>query len=807
MAQALRGVRVIDLSNRLSGAYAARLFGDFGADVILAEPANGHALRHEAPFVGDGAGPENSLLHAYANWNKRSIVVKDAAEIAELVASANVVITTDLPPWSDDLSAALDKLAPDAIHLSITPHGLTGPLASVPGNNLTSCARTGWCHINGLTDEAPLQLPVNQTGYIAGVAGFVGAMAALHRSTEEGAGECLDVSEMEALALTNAPWAILGLFRGQDEVANGPNGPRERGQSGPLYKVADGMINLGFGDWAKWREAMNLLGLPELAVDPVYEPVWGRYQQDLVPVRDALVEAIADAKRWEIFHGLAGLRCISGVVQNAAEILENEQFLARDYFVSTKLNGKQLKAPGAAAKLATSPWELTRHAPGLNDDAESIRAEIRQTAAPSPPRSNGKKKSQPLSGIRVLTFTQAWSGTFATELLALLGADVIQVEACHRPDVWRGAGSPVPPAIENPEIEQSPLNTNGMYNCVNLNKRAITLNMGHPRGQDIFWRMLPSFDILADNFSPHVMTKWGVTLEKLREYRKDIIFASLSGYGRQGPLAEYPANGNTTEPMSGWSSIHGYEGDEAMNSGGFVPDPISGYHFAAAILVALNHRQRTGEGQRIDASMMEAVTVQIGDAVLEHEATGRMPGPRGNAHPTVAPHGVYQARDSEWLAVAAETDGMWESLATHMGAPELLQDPRFASPQSRQENRKALDTIMQDWCKGRNAAEEEKVLGALGVCAARVVRFLDVYPTPNAQFRARDFLVSVAHPESGTHLLPGAPWKLRGTETLPTHYSPCFGEHTQEVLHEELGIGEAEYQELVALGITGTERP
>lgn len=802
MAQALRGLRVIDLSNRLSGAYAARLFGDFGANVILAEPADGHALRHEAPFVDDEAGPENSLLHGYANWNKRSIVVKDVAELTDLVSSADVVVTTDLPPWSNDLSSALDELAPDAIHLSITPHGLTGPLASVPGNNLTSCARTGWCHINGLDDEPPLQLPVHQTGYIAGVAGFVGAMAALQKQI----GECVDVSEMEALALTNAPWAIVGQFKGEGEVSNGPNGPRNRGKSGPLYKVADGQINFGFGDWARWRDAMTFLGLPELAVDPVYEPVLGRYQQELDPVREALAKAIPKREKWEIFHGLAGLRCISGVVQNAAELVENEQLLARDFFVKTELKGKSVKAPGAAVKLTASPWKLTRHAPVLNEHGESIRTEIQQTKRAPKKKSSNPETSQPLSGIRVLTFTQAWAGPFATELLAFLGADVIQIEACHRPDVWRGAGAPVPPAIIDPAIQQSPLNTNGMYNSVNLNKRAITLDMRHPRGQEIFWRMLPNFDIVADNFSPHVMAKWGITLEKLREHRKDIIFASLSGYGRQGPLAEYPANGNTTEPMSGWSSIHGYEGDDGMNSGGLIPDPISGYHFAAAILVALNHRQRTGEGQRIDASMMETVAVQIGDAVLEHEANDRITRPRGNSHPTVAPHGVYKTQNSEWLAIAVETDDMWKSLATRMDAPELLEDERFDSSRSRQRHRKALDEIMNNWCKNRNAAEEEEELGALGVCAARVVPFLDVYPEPSAQFRDRDFLVPITHPESGTHLLPQAPWKLAGTETLPLRYSPRFGEHSQEIFRVEAGIGVDEYHELVKLGVTGTDR-
>ena len=154
----------------------------------------------------------------------------------------------------------IGAIAGHAVHLSITPHGLEGPLAGVPGNNLTACARTGWCSINGRRDEPPLQLPSRQTGYIAGVAGFVGAAAALLRSRLHGAGERVDVSEIEALALTNAPWAILGLFMGGNLLAHGPAGGARRGAPGPLWETADGLINFGYGDWAKWREAMLFLG-------------------------------------------------------------------------------------------------------------------------------------------------------------------------------------------------------------------------------------------------------------------------------------------------------------------------------------------------------------------------------------------------------------------------------------------------------------------------------------------------------------------------------------------------------------------
>ncbi len=804
MAAALAGIRVVDLSDRLSGAYAARMFGDSGADVILAEPSRGHRLRQEAPFLDDAPGTERGLLHAYANWNKRSIVARSHDELVRIAASADVIVTSAQPPWTRELVEMIGAIAGHAVHLSITPHGLEGPLAGVPGNNLTACARTGWCSINGRRDEPPLQLPSRQTGYIAGVVGFVGAAAALLRSRLHGAGERVDVSEIEALALTNAPWAILGLFMGGNLLAHGPAGGARRGAPGPLWETADGLINFGYGDWAKWREAMLFLALPELAEDERFAPVLGRNVKDTRPVRDALARAVAKRDSWELFHGLADLRCIAGVVQDAQQLLRAEQLEARRFFATTDLDGRQVRAPGAPARLSASPWSLRRRAPELNEHGAAIRA-----ALPSAGRTVGVAReglAQPLAGIRVLTFTQAWAGTFGTQLLALLGADVVQIEVRRRPDVWRGAGAPVPAAVLDSSRVQSPLNTNGMYNSVNLNKRAITLDMADPRGLEIFWRMLPAFDVLADNFSPHVMTSWGITMETLAAHRPDIIFASISGYGLLGPLAEYPANGATTEPMSGLASIHGYDGDAAMNTGGLIPDPISGYHFAAAIIAALHHRHSTGQGQRIDLSMLEAVAVQIGDAVLEVEANARVPGPRGNRHPGYAPHGIYAARGGEWLALAAETDADWQSLSTHMDAAELGVDPRFASMLARKRNETALDEIVAAWCRDRDAAAEAEALGALGLSAARVEPFKPIYEAASPQFAAREFLVPVPHPESGTHLLPLAPWTLARTPRATVRYSPRFGEHSREVFREELGMSDDEYETLEAAGVTGTTR-
>ena len=790
MTTAFDGIRVVDLSDRLSAAYTASLFGGFGAEVILVETEIGHTLRKEEPFLKQISGPEQSLIHGYVNRNKRSVRAEET-DLSALIESADLVITSSI-----NLPKELSSLASDAVHLSLTPHGLTGPLASFPGNNLTACARVGWSAINRLVDSPPLQLPNFQTGYIAGISGFVAAAAALYRSAQKGHGERIDASEIEALANTCAPWAEMGNFIGGNRLAYGPNGPREKGAPGPLWQTMNGQINYGYGDWAYWRDAMSFLKLPELATNADYEPQWGRNQKPSGPIRDGLASASAKRDKWEIFHGLLERRCIAGVVQNAEELLESEHLNARGFVVKTQIDGQEVRTAGAPAKLSKTPWNLHRSAPVLGEYTSDIKT------TPRKPRVPTGTNSLPLDGVRVICFTQAWAGTYGTELLALLGADVVQIETIKRPDVWRGAGSPVPPGIRNPDIKQNPLNNNGMYNTVNLNKRAITLDMANPKGKEMFWAMVPNFDVIADNFSPHVMANWGVTLETLNQARPGMIMASVSGYGRTGPLAEYAANGATTEPMAGLSSIHGYSGEQGQNTGGLIPDPISGYYLAGAIIAALNHRERTGEGQRIDAGMIEAVAVGIGDAMAEFDANGDTRVPLGNHHPRIAPHNVYEVAEGEWLAIAAETDEAFKALALHIG----LDPSHWPTMADRKADEVALDQTIAQWAKTKDAGETADQLNTVGVCAAKVEPFQDTYRDPSQHFIQREFLVPVTHPESGTHFMPTAPWIFQHTPQGEIRHAPCFGQHSQEVFKEELGVSEEEYGKLEAEGITGKER-
>lgn len=793
---AYEGLVVVDLSRRMSGAFAARLFADHGADVIMLEPPEGHPLRHEAPFLNDDSGPERSALHAYVNWNKRSSVIGKPAEAADWIAAADVVITTDghndLPIWP------LDDMRPDAVHLSVTPHGLEGPLADAPGSNLTLNARCGWAYVNALRDESPLTLPSRQFGYMGGLAGFVAGSAALRRRFESNTPERVDVRELEAMTHTVYPWSIGAIYQGTG-WSRGATGGRPRGEPGPLWDAADGRINFGFGDWHNWREAMDLFNLPEQGAREDLQARNARYSKDLSAVMAGVARELPNMEKWPLFHKLARLRCISGVMQTIPELVENEQFDARGFIVETELDGNSVRASGDPHPMSPPSWSLKSPAPEFGSGATTPERAPRQTVHSSP------TSAGPLDGVRVLTFTQAWSGTFATELLAFLGADVVQIEALRRVDIWRLLRPWVPDAIRDDSKTQHPVNLQGVYNAVNLNKRGITLDLSTDEGKDIFWRMMPNFDVICENFRPGVLAGWGITLDALAEKRSDVILASISGYGVTGPFSSYPANGATTEPMSGLSSIHGYEGDPGMNTGGLFPDSISGYSMTAAILAALARRERVNGPQRIDVAMLEAMGVVVGDAIAEFDATGRMPVPIGNHDRQRAPHNIYPcAGDDEWIAISVATESEWRALCQELGLAGLADDPRFSTAALRKSNEGDLDEIITAWTSDQQSNALEQRLLAAGLDAARVSRPYDQFSEPDPTYLSSGFIQSVDHPEVGESWLPGAPWRLSGPEDRQLRPSPCVGEHSFEVFAQELGMTEAEYQSLVKRGISGT---
>ncbi len=413
----------------------------------------------------------------------------------------------------------------------------------------------------------------------------------------------------------------------------------------------------------------------------------------------------------------------------------------------------------------------------------------------------------PLEGVRAIVLTQAWAGSLSTELLALMGAEVVQIEARRRLDSWRGSfDGPMPAALRTVPTAVHSWNCAPNFNAVNLGKQELTLDLQTEKGIELFRGLVPYADIMVENFSPRVVGNLGIGYEALRAIKPDLIMCSLSAYGADGPWRDIPGIGGTIEPTSGQSALLGYVDGAPLNSGRMFPDGVAGTYGFAALVTALHYRNRTGRGQYIDLSMQDANFGFIGDAVLEHSVTGNVRPRMGNRHLTFAPHGVYPARGEEqWVALAAESEQQWAALCEVAERPQWAGDPRFASNDARKQHEDELDAEIAAWTAGR---ERDAVVAALqiaGVVAAPVLDGFEV--ASDATFRARGYVQDVAHPEAGTHAQFTAPFRLSGTPLGPAQSAPMMGEHSEEVLSRFLDIDHEEYERLVESGVTGEGPP
>ncbi len=364
---------VLDLSSRLSGAFCARLFGDWGADVLLAESSEGHPLRREPPFLRDAPEGEGGLLHAYANLNKRSLLLDpaDRDTFNALVRRADVVITNAPEPAFE----ALEALKPGIVLVTVTPYGLSGPLAGQPGNDVTANALSSWAASQGDPERPPLFAAQNQVGYLAGLNAFVAAVAALYERDSSGFGQAIDASELEPLALIAGPQMLVAEYAGQSPPRHRPDMVR-----GPI-PCADGFVSLTLSRGHFWRDAMTLLGLTDLAQDERYgSGAFRQAKRDEYSVR--VEERLQNWRRWDLFDQLAALRCVVGVVQDMADLASNPHLTERGFLVDLPLpDGRTAKIPGAPLKMSATPWALRRPAPRLGEHTEAVRRELKSTTA------------------------------------------------------------------------------------------------------------------------------------------------------------------------------------------------------------------------------------------------------------------------------------------------------------------------------------------------------------------------------------------------------------------------------------------
>jgi|TARA_B100000315_G_scaffold254215_3_gene294780 crotonobetainyl-CoA:carnitine CoA-transferase CaiB-like acyl-CoA transferase len=773
---------------------------DFGAEVIMLvdadeHPPGKHPIAELAPFDGDG----NSIPALYVHANKQLLHAEfDSDGVRELIQSADVLIESSSPARRQQTALDYDTVQganPGIIYCSLTAFGQDGERADYPGNDLTLHAYSGWASLNGLADHPPLKGSGFQASYQAGTAAYAAILAALlHRFSHPGEGQQIDIAELEVLCSTFSP-AVLGsacrgiaLHRRKDvDITGGP------------VPVKDGHFALTISRAHFWRDAMDILGLPELGQSEDLQKSWyrQRHKEEFV---SQVQERMKSWNRMDLFNELAARRVIAGPVLTMAELAQNEHLRGREFFQIAHDGDSSIEFPGAPFKMSESRWQLKHDRP------------IASTALPTPeelPSFSAKqdadpRRDGPFSGYRGVVLTQAWAGSYSTQLMALMGAEVIQVEVRKRPDSWRGLyDGPMPAQLEDATTAHNPHNCNPLYNSVNLNKLSVTLDLSETEGLAVFRDLVKHADFVAENFSPRVMGNLGIGYESLRRIKEDIILLSLSAYGHSGPWANVPGIGGTLEPTSGMSALLGYPDGFPLNSGQMYPDAVAGLHGFAALTTALMHRQRTGKGQFIDLSMQEANFTFIGDAWLEFVANGNVRARLGNRHMTFAPHGIFTTEgDDQWIAVAAETELQWQQLCGVAGHQEWLDDSRFVDNSSRKENEDVLDLLIGEWTATEARDELAQKLAQAGVIAAPVLDPLEV--GSDRALRDRGAMVAVEHPETGRWYQPGVPFRMSLTSPRVRRHAPLQGQDSLSVYKRLLNMSEEAYENLVKKGISGS---
>jgi crotonobetainyl-CoA:carnitine CoA-transferase CaiB-like acyl-CoA transferase len=483
---------------------------------------------------------------------------------------------------------------------------------------------------------------------------------------------------------------------------------------------------------------------------------------------------------------------------------------------------------GRSFRYATSKWLATgttwsvgRRAPLLNEDAKTVMLPRERDlpvvdAAARAPVGEGlspRGKPFPLNRIRILDFTWFLASAGGTRFLAAFGAESIKVELKSHPDTRMAAMAPVGgraarDAATGPLRGVTDPDMGGQFNNKNPGKRGISLNVRHPKGLEIARRLVAMSDVVAEGFSPGVLDNWGLGYDALRAIKPDIIYVQQSGMGAKGTYGRFRTVGPIANSFSGLSEMSGLP-EPAMPAGwGYsYLDWMGAYSFALAILSALFHRARTGEGQWVDASQSEVGLMISGTTILDWSANGRIWSRYGNRSPykPAAPHNVYPcAGVDRWLTLACFSDAEWRALTEVAGRPEWASDGRFRDLAARLAHQDALDALVGGWTKTRDAYETMLALQRAGVPAGVCQTAADRCDN-DPQLAALSWLTEVTGTKIGRWPLAEVPVKLSESPAYIggriDRGAPCYGEDNNYVYGELLGMSSQEIKALAEEGV------
>ena len=849
---ALAGIRVIELADE-QAEYCGLTLAGLGAEVIKIEPPEGNSTRRIGPFYDDREDPERSLFFWQYNRGKRSVVLdlkepQAREQLRALVASADILLESTPRGQLDALGLGADALLkehPALIVARVSPFGDDGPWANFKGSDLIHLALGGVmmnCGYDpapgGKYDLPPIAPQMWHAFHIAGEQLTFTILAALLFRFRTGKGQKLSCAIHEAVAKSTEVDLMSWVMRRAPVLRQTCRHAREAVSPHPsIVHTKDGrwvMASLGTqsNEGARITALLERYGMEAgLEGDSAAAPPGGRFVPGTGPIkrqRDHAMEAIQRFVRCFTYDNVPWREAQEAGMLWAPLRKPHENAQDPHWLVRRSCTDVEHPELGRAFRYATSKWIATRtswsvgrRAPFMNEDAESVTTERARdfpvidahARAPLDEGLSPHGKPFSLKGIRILDFTWFLASAGGTRFLSAFGAESIKVELKSHPDTRLAAMAPIGGRAAR-ESATAPLkgvtdpDMGGQFNNKNPGKRGISLNVRHPKGLEIAKRLVAMSDIVAEGFSPGVLNNWGLGYDVLRSIRPDIIYVQQSGMGAQGTYGRFRTVGPIANAFAGLSEMSGLP-EPAMPAGwGYsYLDWMGAYSFALAMLTALYHRARTGEGQWIDASQSEVGLFISGTAVLDWSANDRIWSRYGNRSPykVAAPHNVYPcAGEDRWLAIACFTDTEWRALAEVAGHSEWTRDARFMDLATRLKHQDALDALVGGWTKSVDRYEAMFALQRAGVPAG-VCQTAEDRCDHDPQLAALKWLTEVTGTKIGRWPIAEVPVKMSESPAYIggrlDRGAPCYGEDNEYVYGELLGMSTQEIRALAEEGV------
>jgi crotonobetainyl-CoA:carnitine CoA-transferase CaiB-like acyl-CoA transferase len=788
---ALSGVRVAEFGTGAALAYCGKLFADFGADVVKVEPPGGDPDRQLAPLVDVGGGRRESAVFAWLNTNKRSVVAApdDAARLVEIAGAVDVLI--DARPGAWDVAgpagqAALRAAFPHLTIVSISWFGESGPYKDYAATDSVVRALAGLVRGVGPA-EAPVMLSDHQSYAPAALSGFSAALAALIAG---GSGRRFEISTHDASALIGEFQDAVTAQTGFEEMRWGRNHFFPVFPTG-VYPTKDGWLGVTAFTADQWRGFCHMLGVPELVTQPGFTIATERLiVGDEV---DAIIErqlATRTAREWA--DEAIARRVPLVVTPDMATLLATKVHRDHGAFGRVRIGEASFEAPVLPQRLTATPPTAEGVAPLAGQHTESWRP-----APAAPIGAVQPRKVLPLEGLRIIDLTMGWAGPVGTRQLADLGAEVIKVEGRGYPDWWRGADYSEE-AIAGFGHEK-PL----YFNWVNRNKTGITLDLTSAEGVALLLRLVRTADAVVENYGQGVLSGFGLSDAVFRAERPDIVMMSMPAFGAATPWAEVRAYGSTLEQASGLPMVTGWPHDRPTMNHIAYGDPIGGLSACPAILTALLHRQRTGEGQYIDLSQVECLFPLVAPWMIEQAVTGQVAPKTGNRHPVHVPHGCFACDGHDaWVVIAVTDDDAWRAFCRVIERPDLAEDPALATAAGRRTREGELEAAIGAWTSIRSPDEAMEALQAAGV-AAGAARGLAEMLLYEPHLTARGYWQEVARSHMDFLQQPSPVFREEGRPYPIRLAAPTLGQSSREVLARILGLTDVELDRLETAGVIG----